>query len=308
MRALTVSAWRQLAQNHRDRTESWVAGRQERRRRGATHPVDDFLFEYYPYSVSHLQTWHPGYGVELLGSPQQVRAFLDHRDYRPTSGGATANISTLARHDTRLRLVARILRETLHRPMQLGCFGMHEWAMVYELPPNEVRHEYGLRIPPREIAQTVQGIGLRCTHIDAFRFFTDTAKPLNAVEPTRATQPDLEQPGCLHANMDLYKYAMWFRPFIASERIADMFELARQFRDLDMRAAPYDLSSLGYEPIELETAQGRRIYAREQRRLGDRAQMRRRELLTDIQHLIDALTNVAVPSRGSEFQRDPTPA
>lgn len=62
--------------------------------------------------------------------------------------------------------------------------------------------------------------------------------------------------------MDLYKYAMWFSPFIASELVADCFALARQARELDMRAAPYDLVELGYEPIHIETPEGRREYGR----------------------------------------------
>jgi hypothetical protein len=44
---------------------------------------------------------------------------------------------------------------------------------------------------------------LRCSHFDAFRFFTPEAVPRNAGSPSRATQQDWEQPGCLHANMDL---------------------------------------------------------------------------------------------------------
>jgi hypothetical protein len=308
MRRLTVPEWQQRARDHRERTEPWVTARRDRRRRGATHPVDDFLFDYYPYSISHLQTWHPGFGVELFGTQHELRDFLGHRDYRSTSHGVTANVSALDRHEQRLHLVARVLRGTLNRPMQLSCFGMHEWAMVYEVPKNDIRHEYPLRLAPDDIARTVRDVGLRCTHIDAFRFFTDSAKPLNAIEPTRATQPIVEQPGCLHANMDLYKYAMWFRPFIASERVADMFELARAFRDLDMRAAPYDLTSLGYDPIALETATGRRFYASEQRRLGELAQERRSELFADVEHLLAALTNEAAPSLDSEFRRDPTPA
>ena len=99
-------------------------------------------------------------------------------------------------------------------------------------------------------------IGLRCTHIDAYRFFTPAAVPLNAHEPTRATQHEWEQPGCLHANMDLYKYAMWFQPFTSSDLVADCFALARQARELDMRAAPYDLVDLGLRADPRRDARG----------------------------------------------------
>ena len=35
-----------------------------------------------------------------------------------------------------------ILGRTAARPAQFGCFGLHEWAMVYKQEANAVRHEY----------------------------------------------------------------------------------------------------------------------------------------------------------------------
>ena len=61
---------------------------------------------------------------------------------------------------------------------------------------------------------------LRCSHFDAFRFFTPEAAPRNAGSPSRATQQDWEQPGCLHANMDLYKWSYKLSPLIDSETAA----------------------------------------------------------------------------------------
>ncbi len=118
--------------------------------------------------------------------------------------------------------------------------------------------------------------------------------PLNAHEPTRATQHDWEQPGCLHANMDLYKYAMWFQPFVGSELVADCFALAREARELDMRAAPYDLVGLGYEPIRVETPEGRVEYARQQRALMADAGHLRGRLLAALER---ASQDDAVPGR-----------
>ncbi|VTQ80764.1 Uncharacterised protein [Corynebacterium pseudotuberculosis] len=37
-----------------------------RRKTGAKHPVFDFLFEYYPVRIAHLERWHPGFGVHLI--------------------------------------------------------------------------------------------------------------------------------------------------------------------------------------------------------------------------------------------------
>ena len=255
--------WRGRQQAHRDRVRPWIGPRLERRGRGQKHPTDDFLFDYYPYSPNRLATWHPGYGVVLEGNAD---AFLRHPAYERTPEGVTASLGWLDdQRRARLSLALRILEGTAGREPVTGCFALHEWAMVYGLDQSEVRHhDYPLRLSPDEIREAVDVVGLRCTHIDAYRFFTDEAAPLNSLTPTRATQPDLEQPGCLHASMDLYKYAMWFQPLVGSDLAADCFELARAARDLDMQASPYDVSYVGLEPIRVETPEGRREYSARQ--------------------------------------------
>jgi hypothetical protein len=50
-------------------------------------------------------------------------------------------------------------------------------------------------------------------------------------------------------------------------------------RDLDMRASPYDLADLGYEPVCIETEEGRRQYQAEQLRLAEKAESVRGRLL-----------------------------
>jgi hypothetical protein len=260
--------WRGRKVAHRERVRPWIEPRLDRRSRGRSHPTDDFLFDYYPYSPNRLATWHPGHGILLEGAAEE---FLRHPAYVRTSSGVTTTLDWLDdQRRTRLDLALRILDGTAGREPVTGCFALHEWAMVYGLAQNEVRHhDYPLRLSPDEIRETVDAVGLRCTHIDAFRFFTAQAEPLNALTPTRATQPDLEQPGCLHASMDLYKYAMWFQPLVGSDLAADCFELARQARNLDMQASPYDVSYVGLEPVRVETPVGRAEYVRRQRDLMD---------------------------------------
>jgi hypothetical protein len=274
--ALGEPEWRGLSRRHRDRVEPWIRDRRSRRSAGRTHPVDDFLFDYYPYSTQRLATWHPGHGVELRGD---VREFLAHPDYRPTASGAATDPSRVTRHLTRLSLALRLLARTAAREAHFGCFGMHEWAMVHGQQQDQVRHSaQPLRLPPGDIIDVVDAVGLRCTHLDAYRFFTSSALPLNAHRPTRADQHEWEQPGCLHANMDLYKYASWFSPYVGSDLVADCFELARAARAIDMRAAPYDLRDLGYPPILIETPAGRRQYAREQQSISEAAEPLRTRL------------------------------
>ena len=280
---LEEADWRRREQDHAARVQPWVAPRQDRRSRGEQHPVDDFLFDYYPYSVARLTAWHPGHGIEVTGS---VDRFLEHPAYRSTRDGAMVDPDRAVGRRSRLDLATRLLESTARHEPEFGCFGMHEWAMVYGLQQEQIRHAtQPLRLSPDEVVDIVDSVGLRCTHIDAYRFFTPEAAPSNVHRPTRATQPELEQPGCVHATMDLYKYAQGFHPAVGSELTADCFELARQAREIDMRAAPYDLADLGYEPIRVETPEGRREYARAQRALLARAEPLRARLLDALRQL-----------------------
>lgn len=136
-----------------------------------------------------------------------------------------------------------------------------------------------LRLGPAGTDAVVESLPLHCTHHDAFRFFTADARPRNAVTPGRADQFDHEQPGCLHAGMDLYKWAYKLLPATPSELLGDCFALAVEIRELDMRASPYDLGALGYPPIAIETPAGRAAYARAQAGFAERAAPLRLRLL-----------------------------
>ncbi len=261
---LAEDDWQARAAAHADRVQPWVADRLARRSSGRPHAVWDFLFDYYPYSPGRLATWHPGLDVVLGG--QAARRYLVEEGYRETANGVTADATTARL--PRLRVAIAILAGTRDRAPMMGCFGMHEWAMTYGLEPADVRHPYvPLRLSQAEIARTVDEVGLRCTHVDAYRFFTPAATPLNEGRPSRASQVDDEQPGCLHASMDLYKYASWFAPFVGSDLVADCFENAARARELDMQASPYDMSTYGLAAVPVETAAGRREYASRQRDL-----------------------------------------
>jgi hypothetical protein len=157
--------------------------------------------------------------------------------------------------------------------------------MVYKTEVNRYE-DLPLRLTPQEIAAVVDDLPVRCSHYDAFRFFTPAARPLNRLQPVRETSPDLDQPGCLHANMDLYKWAFKLAPWCPSALMADAFELARDIRALDMQASPYDLSAYGYEAVPIETTSGRAEYERLQRRFAERAMPIRQKLLTLCESLL----------------------
>ena len=281
---LTEDQWRACIARHQMRVAPWVNDRLERRARAEKHAVYDFLFDYYQYSPRKLTTWHPGYGVILQGPPPG--AAYTQAPYRQVTGGVTVDISWLDPRASRLDLAIRLLQGITSRSPVTGCFALHEWAMVYGLDQGEVRHPYlPLRVSPAEIRTTVDAVGLRCTHIDAYRFYTDEAKPLNATAPSRARQPDEDQPGCLHAAMDTYKIASWFSPLVDSDLVADAFELAAKARELDMRASPYDVTEFDLPAIRVETVEGRKQYAKEQDVIIRASTPVRAALLTALLHL-----------------------
>jgi hypothetical protein len=114
--------------------------------------------------------------------------------------------------------------------------------------------------------------------------------PRNALQPSRADQVALEQPGCVHATMDLYKWAYKLGPAVPGELVADCFELAADVRELDMRASPYDLRAHGYEPVAIETAEGRAAYVAAQRDFAARGAVLRARLLRTCDGLLAGRT------------------
>ncbi|MFP5069900.1 3-methyladenine DNA glycosylase [Pseudonocardia nantongensis] len=265
---LAAVDWQERAAAHRDRVRAWTAPHRERRRRGEKHPVWDFLFTYYPHRPAQLERWDPGPGVRLVGG--DLAPFLDRPGYLRDGDGV--RFDPAAAPD-RLRSTAgfvhRLLDATRSRAPRLGCFGLHEWAMVYRT--DRPRHAVGLRLGGAGTDAVVESMPIGCSHYDAYRFFTDAAAPRNALRPTRETQVEHEQPGCLHATMDLYKWAYKLVPAVPAELVADCFALAADTRELDMRASPYDLADHGFSPVPIETPAGRAAYARAQAGFAERA-------------------------------------
>jgi hypothetical protein len=292
---LEEADWGERRALHEQRVRAWTDPHQARTARGEKHPVYDFLFEYYRFRASWLRRWHPGPHCVLAGAT--AREFLRWPEYHAVEGGIALNAAALEPHRREsLMWMVNLLRLTAERPPQFACFGLHEWAMVYRQTPDEVRHNaWPLRFPPDELARFVEAQPICCSHYDAFRFFTAPARTLNKLQPTRADTSAFEQRGCLHANMDLYKWAFKFAPFIPSELIADCFALARDIREIDMRASPYDLAPLGFPPIRIETPEGRTEYEAHQRDFAARSQPLRAQLIVIGERLLQAHSPVPPP-------------
>jgi hypothetical protein len=280
--------WQAVQAVHERRVDLTTRAHLERQRDGRAHPVEDFLFTYYPFRPAQLRRWHPGLGVLLEGAAGMPRA--GWRFYAAAGDGVALDLpGFMAARGEMVRFVRDLLTATAERPAHLGCFGLHEWAMVYRQTPEQVRHAgWPLRLGPAGTDKVVESHQIRCSHYDAFRFYTPPARSLNLLQPRRETQAQLEQPGCLHAAMDCYKWAFKLAPAIPSHLVMDCFDVARDVRELDMRAAPYDLSDLGYEPVRIETPEGKAAYVRAQRVFAERSQALRRRLVVECDHLLSA--------------------
>lgn len=274
---LSRGDWELRRAEHLAKIQSWADERVYRANHHQPHPVYDFLFTYYSFRPVHLKRWSPGADVVLQDASTDE---LDWpQDFVKSSEGWVIPSSSFPAHRRDyLRWAIRYLTATQSRPPAYHCFGLHEWAMVYK--SETLRYEeIPLRLTPQEIAGVVESSGLRCTHYDAFRFFTPAAVPLNRSLLQRQTTSDFDQRGCVHVTMDLYRFANKIAPWCPGELVADTFLLAVDARTIDMRASPYDLQAFGFAPLEVETPSGREQYVQEQRRLAERAVPLRERLL-----------------------------
>ena len=289
---MSRAEWEPLAEAHAARVDRYTRPHLERREARVKHPVHDFLFTYYSQRPAQLRRWHPGVGVALEDAPEHG----GWKGYRvvPLSGrhgarsGARVEVDPayVASQRPLVEAIRRLLVATASRPAQLGCFGLHEWAMVHRASEHGTRHDWPLRLGERGTDEVVEGHRITCTHFDAFRFFTPSARPLNTLSPGSKDREEFEQPGCLHAGMDLYKHAFRLSPMVPSELVADCFELAWDIRVLDMRASPYDLADLGLDPVRIETAEGKRTYADAQAAFAERGAPLRARLVEACDALI----------------------
>ncbi|SMO91123.1 3-methyladenine DNA glycosylase [Fodinibius sediminis] len=292
-RQLPPKEWSQQKRHHTQKIGGVVDPYLERRSNQKKDPVMDFLFEYYAFRPSKLRSWSPGFGTLLVDGATHNWRFEemcseDNHCFLDLAQFPRERISSL-------RWILEVLQNSANKRPSFGCFGMHEWAMVYKA--DRIRHQHiPLRMDKDKLAEFVESRPLVCTHFDAFRFFTDEAKPKNKFALNREKFSQMEQPGCLHTNMDLYKWAFKMFPWISSNTIRQAFELAVETRIVDMKASPYDLRKRGLEPIKIETEKGRLAYVEQQRSIFERSQPIRRQLIKEYRQLLNALGDESPPT------------
>lgn len=284
-KTLPENEWQARQHSHRQAIADILDPYLEKRQHQQSDPVLDFLFEYYAFRPSHLKRWSPGIGVLLKAATHKTAP--DISEFSISDEGAFLDPAHFpGNRKSACHWIQSLLKNSMNKTPSFGCFGMHEWAMVYKA--DSIRHNYlSLRMGKEELAEFVESRPLVCTHYDAYRFFTKPAKPMNKFELSQQQFKKTEQAGCLHTNMDLYKWAFKLFPWISSDTIREAFFLAVHTRRIDMKASPYDLRDRGLKPIKIETEAGRKDYIKRQQEIYRRSIPIRKKLINEYQQLID---------------------
>ena len=272
---LTRSEWRSRADAHRRRVKDLLGGMFYDRKIHDKHPIYNFLFTYYRFRP-HRTLERYSAGLEF-GLEKHCNSDDDGSLYLPSSKHFSVKNNCIEmdpvkslneKSVTRIRNLHTLLALVQRRPPTFSCFGVHEFAMLH----SGARHSHfqknlKLRMTQREIDDVVERAPIRCSHFDATRHFPESALKSCGIKTGPTLRVKNEQAGCIHTNLDLFKFSLRLWPFASSELVADALELAIRARELDMRASPYDLSSISdftelgrdfdLTPVLIETESGR---------------------------------------------------
>jgi len=280
---ISFQEWTMRAKQHAELMNPVVDSFLKKRGLQIKDAVHDFLFTYYNFSTSKLKQWVPSIDDVLVvnNTFRKEYFWLSDHWYHLNGNLLSLKLESIPKSSLQAaQFIANLCDNISNKTPRFNCFGLHEWAMVYKSSQETIRHQgHRLRLSADELAHFVESQKICCSHYDAYRFFTKEARPLNTITPSLETRLDMEQAGCLHANMDLYKWATRLWPWIGSDFIAKTFFLTLRARELDMRASPYDLTDEGYTPICIETEEGRAEYKQEQQLIAE-ASVELRQLLS----------------------------
>jgi hypothetical protein len=319
-----------------------------RRQQVRNHPLYNFLHTYYRYSAEDLMHYSPGIDTFIFlpsststNYNQQIKQLFhprwlvfDHNQQAYCYSIDAFHKQWNSNHDQynssnynklwQLHQNYQILQSTSTKLPFFGCFGMHEWAMLYSgrqsapssssssssaTPRKRHQAQLPLRISQEKIDELVESQPLRCSHFDAWRFFHPSTQPWN-IYPTlsRQVQVEYEQPGCIHATMDLFKFAYQLYPLVSSSLLLQCLTVAIEARNIDIRASPYDVSSFQEcqekGPLCVETSEGRKQYLHEQETLYQQSKEIRQALLIVYDRVFTSPSSSIVPSLMASSNND----
>ncbi|MEY2635276.1 MAG: hypothetical protein RIS75_1216, partial [Actinomycetota bacterium] len=131
---IALEQWQSQAQSHYELVDQLTVEVRERKQSGVRHPIEDFLWEYYSLRPNHLRRWHPGWNAHLEGASE----YETFRGYRFENNAAFVSQEFVEHRRESLQWMLSLLEGVATREAKFGCFGLHEWAMVYRLEQSEV--------------------------------------------------------------------------------------------------------------------------------------------------------------------------
>ena len=233
-----------------------------RRQAGQKHPVHDFLFTYYSFSPAKLMTWQPGLAAERDGRGPRPAAAAD-RGHQDDSLVATAS---------------RPAAHRLLRPARVGDGAPHRRDPPRRpAAPRRSGHRRRRRVAPDRLLALRR---LPLLHPDGAPDERAVARPRRPGGVRAAGLPARDD-GPLQARV----------PALAAGRLRPRRRLLRarvgRPRGRHARVA-LRLHLWGFEPIKIETAEGKRAYAAHQRAFADRAAPLRSRLVEACDLLLSA--------------------
>ncbi len=213
-----------------------------------------------------------GIRVRMSCSPGRARAeFLRWPEYREITGRAGDDAG-----DARPELVEGVMIDPAALPMHRRQFveWLRDLLTTMQTRPPVLRLLWNARVgdgiptdagtgAPQCVAAAFSSgrTGAHCRAgadlLHAFRRVSFFHRSGPAVEPAPARPRDGRAtragrlPACEYGSLQMVLQTR--RRLRPAELIADCFELARDIRETDMRASPYDLRALGFTPIAIET-------------------------------------------------------
>jgi hypothetical protein len=182
-----------------------------------SHPIFNFLWRYYRFTASSLTRYSRGMGVILQDADESAHGsiILSNSMTSFDNIGCSYDVNQIEGLPPFAQFGKKRLTRNrdilLERKPFFGCFGLHEWAMLFsgnkntakspvndalisdsitqnksELQSDTKQQEeeaLSLRLPQSTIDSVVNATPLRCTHYDAWRFFRPEAKDMNVIAP-----------------------------------------------------------------------------------------------------------------------------
>ena len=213
---------------------------------------------------------------------------------------STKRSSTVSSLKTKKHSVSNTISDSFTFSLSLSLSLFFYCILLYSPPSAKYQAHLPLRVSREVINETVERKGVSCTHVDALRFFAQDALPLNNFGVLeRSDQVTLEQPACVHANMDLLKIALKLQPFCDTTLLGRVLSVALEARKLDVAASPYDASEYDLGVIPIDTPDGRAEYRTQQRLLMTKVQPVRQALYHSYSNFLSLAFDDTILEKGS---------